>query len=160
MAYDMVFSGAPDQEGAVERFYLCSIGSWTQFGKWANSIEGESAAKSLFANGEFTGTDQLSAELSAATPSDPGVRATIAAILDKLGVGHPEETMSIVDEDDDDGDDNGDDDSDGDSGDGGGDDGGGDSDSDKKLRSAAGLIESDQVNTLAEAREALKGIYP
>lgn len=100
MAYDMVFSGAPDQEGEVERFFLCSTGSWQAFKKWAESLgDLAPALADLVQDGEFEGTNALSLELSDLEPDDAGVRATLDALKDKLGVGDPEESLTITDDD-------------------------------------------------------------
>lgn len=97
MAYDMVFSGASDQEGEVERFFLCSIGAWEQVAKWAKSIDGMPALNALILDGEHAGTDELARELEQAEPPDAGVRATLAALADKVGVGDAGETVAITD---------------------------------------------------------------
>lgn len=100
MAYDMVFSGAPDQEGEVETFFLCSTGAWEKVRAWAASVDGAPALKELAEQGDFTGTDELAREIAGLNPPE-GVKATLAALAEKMGVGDPEETITVTDEADD-----------------------------------------------------------
>jgi hypothetical protein len=98
MAYSVVLSGAPDQTGP-ESFELCSIGAWGKFCAWAKTLEGSPALNELVASGERKGTDALSAELldaqALAPPTDPGVLATLAALVSYVGCGDPAETITV-----------------------------------------------------------------
>jgi hypothetical protein len=102
VAYEITFSGAPDQGGGAETFFLCSVGAWGLFRAWALSLPAPAyaAVRGLADAGRWRGTDALAAQLADALalspPADPGARETALALQGFAGVGDPDETAAVT----------------------------------------------------------------
>ncbi len=99
MSHEMTFSDAGNP-GDIQTFALCSTGAWGKFRQWAEGLPlVYPHLKDLAEHGEVEDTLMLGGDLRDALgshPPDEGVRSTVAAILDKLGVGGERERLVVT----------------------------------------------------------------
>ena len=103
MSYSLVFYGAPD--GGDGPFHLSSGVGWKLFGDWLDSLPGCPLLHHLSQHGEVKNTQQLGQELNQAVakyPSEnPNVADTAKVLAKYVGIGDPEEWVTIADDPDD-----------------------------------------------------------
>jgi hypothetical protein len=100
--YGMDPADPDNQDGPFE---LCSVSAWTAFRAWADKLPpAYPKVKGLASHGKAEDTFTLSRELvagMAAIPPRKDVRATVDAMLDRVGIGASTETLVLFDEEED-----------------------------------------------------------